>query len=75
MTGLDKHKVLIENSADEMTSFAEENAEQANFTSGNVASLHEMAGNCTEMTKKVVGVSEELAGYIKKFDAGRLLNN
>ena len=75
MTGLDRHKVLIGNSADEMTSFAEENAEQANLTSGNVSNLHEMAGNCTEMTKKVVSVSEELAGYIKKFDAGRILGN
>ena len=58
-----------------MTSFAEENAEQENLTSGNVSNLHEMAGTCTEMTKKVVSVSEELAGYIKKFDAGRILGN
>ncbi len=68
ITDLDSHKVLIENSADEMTAFAEENAKQANFTADNVANLHEMADNCTSMTKKIVDVSEELAGYIRKFD-------
>lgn len=75
ITGLDGHKVLIEGSADEMTSFAEENARQADLTSANVSNLHEITANCTNMTKKVVGVSEELAGYIKKFDTSSLLGS
>ena len=58
-----------------MTTSAEENAEQANLTSDNVAGLQEMVANCTGMTKQVVGVSEELVGYIKKFDTSRILNN
>lgn len=70
ISDLDGHKVLIESSADEMTTSAEENAEHANLTSDNVAGLQEMVGNCTSMTKQVVGVSEELVGYIKKFDTG-----
>lgn len=75
ISDLDGHKVLIGNSADEMTTSAEENAEQANLTSDNVAGLQEMVANCTGMTKQVVGVSEELVGYIKKFDTSRILNN
>ncbi len=62
---------MIGNSADEMTATAEENAGHASLTSDNVAGLQEMVGNCTSMTKQVVGVSEELVGYIKKFDTGR----
>lgn len=67
ITALDNHKDLIETSADSMTSFAEENAEQANLTSDNVAKLHDMVDECTVMTKKVVNVSEELVGYIREF--------
>ncbi|MCM1284086.1 MAG: methyl-accepting chemotaxis protein [Roseburia sp.] len=74
VTDLDRDKVLIESTAEKMTSFAEENAEQANLTSGNVSGVLEMVGNCTRMTKEVTGVSEELTGYIKKFDTGRILN-
>ena len=74
ISGLDDHKVLIENSADAMTSFAEENAEQANLTSNNVSCLHDMVASCTSMTRNVVGVSEELTGYIKKFDKENLIN-
>jgi len=74
ISDLDGHKVLIENSADEMTTSAEENAEQANLTSDNVSGLQEMVGNCTNMTKQVVGVSEELVRYIKKFDTSSILS-
>ncbi len=56
------------------TSFAEENAEQANLTSNNVSCLHDMVASCTSMTRNVVGVSEELTGYIKKFDKENLIN-
>ncbi len=57
-----------------MTTSAEENAEQANLTSDNVSGLQEMVGNCTNMTKQVVGVSEELVMYIKKFDTSSILS-
>lgn len=75
ITDLDGHKVLIESSADEMTTFAEENAGQANLTSDNVTGLQQMVENCTSITKQVAGVSEELAGYIKKFDISKIVNN
>lgn len=75
ITDLDGHKVLIESSADEMTTFAEENAGQANLTSDNVTGLQQMVENCTSITKQVTGVSEELAGYIKKFDISKIVNN
>ena len=67
ITALEGHKVLIESSADSMTSFAEENAKQANLTSDNVEKLHNMVDECTIMTRKVVDVSEELVGYIREF--------
>ncbi len=57
-----------------MTTSAEENAEQANLKSDNVSGLQEMVGNCTNMTKQVVGVSEELVRYIKKFDTSSILS-
>ncbi len=65
ITDLDNHKTLISGSVDTMTSFAEENANQANLTSENVSNLHEMIENCTVMTEKVVDVSNELIGYTK----------
>lgn len=64
---LDEHKAVIENSVNSMTSFVEENAEHAGVTSENVTNLQGMVTDCNGMTKKVVEVSEELVGYLKKF--------
>lgn len=74
MTQLDKNKVVIENSADNITSFAEENAKQAESTSANVSGIHDMVENCTIMTEKVTSVSQELVGYVRKFDTNPLSN-
>ncbi len=68
MTELDHDKTLIENSADTVIGLAEENAKQAESTSGNVTGLHDMVESCTQMTGEVTGVSEELVGYIRKFE-------
>lgn len=65
---LDDHKTLIAGSTDEMTAFADENARQAELTSTNVAGLHEMVGECTNIAKKIVSVSDDLAGYVKRFE-------
>ena len=73
MTQLDTNKAVIENSADNITSFAEENAKQAEATSANMSEIHDMVENCTEMTEKVTHVSESLVGYVRKFDKGSLL--
>ncbi len=72
VTDLDAHKVLLESSADSMSSFAEENARQANLTSDHVSNLQQMVDGCNEMTRKVVDVSEELVGYIKEFEEGQI---
>ncbi len=74
MTQLDRNKVVIENSADNITSFAEENAKQAESTSANVSGIHDMVENCTIMTEKVTSVSQELVGYVRKFDKSSLLD-
>lgn len=74
MTQLDKNKVVIENSADNITSFAEENAKQVESTSANVSGIHDMVENCTIMTEKVTSVSQELVGYVRKFDKSPLVD-
>lgn len=73
VTELDDHKNLIAGSTDAMTSFADENARQADLTSKNVADLHEMVGECTNIAKKIVSVSDDLAGYVKRFEKKRPL--
>ena len=72
ITELNEHKSVIESSVESMTSFVEENAEYANMTSDNVKSLQRMVADCNGMTGQVVGVSEELVGYLKKFNADSL---
>ena len=72
ITDLNEHKSVIESSVESMTSFVEENAEYANVTSKNVTSLQGMVADCNSMTGQVVGVSEELVGYLKKFNADSL---
>lgn len=72
ITELNEHKSVIESSVESMTSFVEENAEYANMTSDNVKSLQGMVADCNGMTGQVVGVSEELVGYLKKFNADSL---
>ncbi|MCM1144225.1 MAG: chemotaxis protein, partial [Lachnoclostridium sp.] len=68
MGDLNDHKAVIESSVSSMTDFVEENAKHASLTSENMESLEEMVSDCNDMTQKVVNVSEELIGYIRKFD-------
>ncbi len=72
ITELNENKSVIESSVESMTSFVEENAEYANVVSKNVTSLQGMVADCNSMTGQVVGVSEELVGYLKKFNADSL---
>ena len=72
ITELNEHKSVIESSVESMTSFAEENTEYANVTSKNVTNLQGMVADCNSMTGQVVDVSEELVGYLKKFNADTL---
>lgn len=72
ITELNEHKSVIESSVESMTGFADENAEYANVTSKNVTSLQGMVADCNSMAGQVVGVSEVLVGYLKKFSVDSL---
>ena len=65
---LGSHKMVIEGGIISLTTFAEENAENARQTSESMEELRNIVDECNQTTGKVVGVSDELLGYIRKFD-------
>lgn len=65
---LENHKSVIERSIDSLAQFAEQNAKSAEVTTENMEEFHQIVDECNTATGKVVGVSDELVGYIRKFD-------
>lgn len=65
---LENHKSVIERSIDSLAEFAEQNAKSAEVTTENMEEFHQIVDECNTATSKVVGVSDELVGYIRKFD-------
>lgn len=65
---LQNHKNLIETSIDSLNEFAMENAESARTTSQNVKELLGIVQDSSKTIDTIVAVSEELVGYVKRFE-------
>ncbi len=64
---LEQHKNIIAESVGQLTSFAEQNADNSQNVDQDMRDLESAMGNCREATAKIVDVSEELVGEIQKF--------
>ena len=66
---LETHKNVIESGIDALSASSEENSDSAQLTTENLAGFKNTVSECGDKTKRVVGVAEELIGYIHQFDA------
>lgn len=66
---LETHKNVIESGIDALSASSEENSDSAQLTTENLAGFKDTVSECGDKTKRVVGVTEELIGYIHQFDA------
>ena len=65
---LENYKVIIENGINALTESAEQNKESAELTLGSMDTFRRAMDECNGETEKIVEVSNELVGYIKKFN-------
>lgn len=65
--GLNSHKDVIETSITSLTETAQQNAESAEVTSENMEEFRQIVNECTDATKTVISVGNELTGYIDEF--------
>ena len=65
---LENYKVIIENGINALTESAEQNKESAELTLGSMDTFRRVMDECNGETEKIVEVSNELVGYIKKFN-------
>lgn len=65
---LGSHKGNMEQSIATLTACAKQNADSAKITTESMEEFRQVADECNRTTGKVMGVSEELVEYIKKFD-------
>lgn len=66
---LESHKNVIESGIDALSESSEENSSNAQVTTENLTNFQETVRECGKKTNRVVGVTEELVGYIRQFDA------
>lgn len=66
---LETHKKVIESGIDALSELSEENSSNAQVTTENLTNFQETVRECGQKTNRVVGVTEELVGYIRQFDA------
>ena len=66
---LETHKKVIESGIDALSESSEENSSNAQVTTENLTNFQETVRECGQKTNRVVGVTEELVGYIRRFDA------
>lgn len=69
---LEAHKNVIESGIDALSEASGENSSNAQVTTENLAGFRETVQECGVKTNRVVGVTEELVGYIRRFDAGNV---
>lgn len=69
---LETHKNVIESGIDALSEASGENSSNAKVTTENLAGFLEKVQECGVKTNRVVGVTEELVGYIHQFDAGNV---
>lgn len=65
--GLNTHKTVIESGITALTETAQQNADSAEVTSKNMEEFRQIVNECTDSTKTVINVAEELTGYINEF--------
>jgi len=63
---LDAHRGVMETGITSLTASASENAESAKQTEENMEEFRQIASECSSATEKMIQISEELVGYIKK---------
>lgn len=66
---LETHKNVIESGIDALSEAAEQNSSNAQVTTENLAGFQITVQECGNKTDRVVGVTDELVGYIRQFDA------
>lgn len=66
---LEEHKNVIESGIDALSEAAEQNSSNAQVTTENLAGFQITVQECGNKTDRVVGVTDELVGYIRQFDA------
>lgn len=71
---LETHKRVIESGATSLAASADENARSAEVTTENVEKLRVVVKECDGVKGRIVDVSEELIGYIRKFTDRSLLD-
>lgn len=64
---LNCHKDVIETGIYALTDSAQQNADSAEITNENMEEFRQIVDECNHATETVVGVSDELVGYIKEF--------
>lgn len=69
---LETHKNVIESGIDALSEASGENSSNAKVTTENLAGFREKVQECGVKTNRVVGVTEELVGYIHQFDTGNV---
>lgn len=67
---LKSHKTVIEEGIVALTDTSQENAKNAETTTDNMEQFGSIVEECQESTKQVLSVSDELVGYIGKFQEG-----
>lgn len=67
--GLNEHKDVIEAGITSLSETAQQNASSAEITSENMEEFRQIVNECTDATKTVVSVANELTGYIDEFGA------
>lgn len=65
---LEVHKGVIEEGITSLNTSAEENTQSARVTMDSVEEFRQVVDECNQVTERIIGVSDELVGYIKKFD-------
>ncbi len=69
---LGSHKNVIESSITSLSASAEENTNSAKLTIESVEEFRDVVDKCNYVTERIVKVSDELVGYIRKFNVESL---
>ena len=71
---LGAHKDVIEHSVTSLTDMAKQNADSAKVTTEMMENYRQVVDDCNHMTDKVVGVSDELVGYLNELNPEKVKN-
>lgn len=74
ISDLELHKNVIADGVEQLSDFAEQNADYGLAVGNDIQALEDAMSSCREATAKVVEVSEELVGEIQKFQKISIAN-